>query len=37
MQAMPAEAVHLLEGNLRQVIGVRTLTQLRPEEILQAA
>jgi len=37
MHAMPAEAVHLLEGNLRQVIGVRTLTQLQPEAIRQAA
>jgi len=37
MHAMPAEAVHLLEGNLRQVIGVRALTRLRPDAIRQAA
>ena len=37
MQAMPAEVVHLVDGNLRQVIGVRSLTQVRPEAILQAA
>jgi acetolactate synthase regulatory subunit len=37
MDAIPAAAVHLLEGNLRQVIGVRALTQLRPEAIRQAA
>ncbi|HSZ93435.1 MAG TPA: hypothetical protein VK822_29135 [Acetobacteraceae bacterium] len=37
MAAMPAEVVHLVEGNLRQVVGVRSLTQVRPEEIRQAA
>ena len=37
MAAMPAEIVHLVEGNLRQVVGVRSLTQVRPEEIRQAA
>jgi hypothetical protein len=37
MHAMPVEAVHLVEGNLRQVIGVRSLTQVRPEAIRQAA
>jgi len=26
MRAMPAEMVHLVEGNLRQVVGVRSLT-----------
>lgn len=31
MQAMPAEMVHLVEGNLRQVVGVRSLS--RREEI----
>jgi hypothetical protein len=29
VQAMPGEIVHLVEGNLRQVVGVRGLTQLR--------
>jgi hypothetical protein len=37
MAAMPAEVVHLVEGNLRQVVGVRSLAQVRPEEIRQAA
>ena len=37
MEAMPAEVVHLVEGNLRQVIGVRSLTQVRPDAMLQAA
>ena len=37
MAAMPAEVVHLVEGNLRQVVGVRSLTQVRPEEMRQAA
>ena len=27
MHAMPAEMVHLVEGNLRQVVGVRSLTR----------
>jgi hypothetical protein len=27
MHAMPAEVVHLVEGNLRQVVGVRSLTR----------
>lgn len=27
MAAMPAEMVHLVEGNLRQVVGVRSLTR----------
>jgi hypothetical protein len=27
MEAMPAEMVHLVEGNLRQVVGVRHLTR----------
>ena len=31
MHAMPAEMLHLVEGNLRQMVGVRSLT--RREEI----
>jgi hypothetical protein len=37
MDAMPAEVVHLVEGNLRQVVGVRTLTQVRPSTLRQVA
>ena len=34
---MPCDLVHLVDGNLRQVVGVRSLTQVRPEAIRQAA
>jgi hypothetical protein len=37
MEAMPGEVVHLVEGNLRQVVGVRSLARVRPEAIRQAA
>jgi acetolactate synthase regulatory subunit len=37
MAEMPGEVVHLVEGNLRQVVGVRSVTQLRPEALRQAA
>lgn len=37
MEAMPGDVVHLVEGNLRQVVGVRNLTQLRREEIRRVA
>ena len=37
MEAMPGDAVHLVEGNLRQVVGVRSVAQLRPEPVRQAA
>jgi hypothetical protein len=37
MHAMPGEVVHLIEGNLRQVVGVRNLVQVRPRIMLQAA
>jgi hypothetical protein len=29
--------VHLIEGNLRQVVGVRNIAQIRPEAVRQAA
>ena len=29
MEAMPGDVVHLVEGNLRQVVGVRSVTQVR--------
>jgi hypothetical protein len=28
MEAMPTEVVHLVEGNLRQVVGVRSVTRV---------
>lgn len=28
MDAMPSEVVHLVEGNLRQVVGVRTVSRV---------
>ncbi len=37
MAAMPADVMHLVEGNLRQVIGVCSVTQVRPELMRQAA
>jgi hypothetical protein len=37
LEAMPNEAVHLVEGNLRQVIGVRQVTQVRRETERAAA
>jgi len=45
MQAMPAEVVHLVEGNLRQVVGLRSLArvqtveprQVEPAELRRAA
>ena len=35
MEAMPAEVVHLIEGNLAQVVGVRSVS--RAEGLRQAA
>jgi hypothetical protein len=37
MEAMPADVVHLVEGNLRQVIGVRTVTRLAQAHLRQVA
>jgi acetolactate synthase regulatory subunit len=37
MEAMPDDAVHLIEGNLRQVVGVRSMVQMRPEAMRRAA
>lgn len=37
MAAMPGDVVHLVEGNLRQVVGVRSIAQVRPEAVRQAA
>ena len=37
MDAMPQEVVHVVEGNLRQVIGVQSVTQLRPSALQRIA
>jgi hypothetical protein len=37
MQAMPVEVVHLVEGNLRQVVGLRSLARMEAEALRQAA
>lgn len=37
LDAMPCDVVHLVEGNLRQVVGVRCISQLRPETARRAA
>ncbi len=37
LEAMPAEMVHLVEGNLRQVIGVQQVSLLRPAVELRRA
>jgi hypothetical protein len=37
MEAMPVHMVHLVEGNLRQVVGVRQLTQAQAVALREAA
>ena len=37
MEAMPNEVLHLVEGNLRQVVGVRSVAQVRPAAMRRAA
>jgi hypothetical protein len=37
MEAMPLEMLHLVEGNLRQVVGVRQVAQARPDLLRQVA
>jgi hypothetical protein len=37
MDAMPQDVVHVVEGNLRQVIGVQSVTQLRPSALQRIA
>ena len=37
LEAMPDDEVHLVEGNLRQVVGVRQVIQVRPEARRAAA
>ncbi len=37
MEAMPAEVVHLVEGNLRQVVGVRAVSRVARPCLRQVA
>jgi hypothetical protein len=37
MEAMPAEVVHLVEGNLRQVVGVRSVARVSKACLRQVA
>jgi hypothetical protein len=37
MEAMPAEVVHLVEGNLRQVVGVRVVSRVARPCLRQVA
>lgn len=37
MEAMPAEVVHLVEGNLRQVVGVRDVSRVSKACLRQVA
>jgi len=37
MEAMPADIVHLVEGNLRQIVGVRTVFRLQKASLRQVA
>jgi hypothetical protein len=37
MEAMPADIVHLVEGNLRQIVGVRSVARLQKACLRQVA
>ena len=37
VEAVPPEEVHMLEGNLRQVVGVRSVALVRPNRLRDAA
>jgi len=37
MEAMPADMVHLVEGNIRQIVGVHSLSRVNASERRQAA
>ena len=37
MDAMPGEVVHLVEGNLRQVVGVHSVTRVTEQDFRRAA
>ena len=36
-EAVPVDEVHMLEGNLRQVVGVRSVTLVRPNRLRDVA
>jgi hypothetical protein len=37
MEAMPEEYIHVVEGNLRQVVGVRSVTRVTRSCLRQVA
>jgi hypothetical protein len=37
VDAMPREVVHVVEGNLRSIVGVRAVTQIRPRALREVA
>ena len=37
LEAMPEEMVHLVEGNLRQVVGVQAVTPIQQRRLREAA
>ncbi|HLJ05909.1 MAG TPA: hypothetical protein VKT26_06540 [Acetobacteraceae bacterium] len=37
MDSMPCDVVHLVEGNFRQIVGVRSVVQVRSQELRDAA
>ena len=37
IEAISYDAVHLIEGNLRQVVGVHSIVQVRPEAMRKAS
>jgi len=37
LEAMPEEMVHLVEGNLHQVVGVQTVTPIQQRRLREAA
>lgn len=37
MEAMPSDVLHLVDGNLRQVVGVRSVAQVHPAAVPRRA
>ena len=37
MEAMPSEVVHLIEGNLRSIVGVHSVSRIRANALRQVA